>query len=222
MEFQSQHDVQLATVTKHLINEDFEAIAELIFPAILENSYLYHGSALEQAMRVDIDTFYEENIQRVLNQLRYDKTEDYLDAEIIRCSDGMAFIENRDFNIFKNTGMCYELAAKCGAHLKMMYPDRLYCIGHDKSRPSGWNHYFVFEIVDSDTKYVIDASKNKQGFLHETGQWDGSGVNYLIDEMLSIHNPDNMQFASVQTVIEIKGKEHGTNNKLPLLSPPLR
>ncbi|MDX1919871.1 MAG: hypothetical protein SFU25_03955 [Candidatus Caenarcaniphilales bacterium] len=210
----TQSTVQLADLTRHL--GDYNKIGEVLFP-VVEKMDIGQG-ALRQALQIDITKTYEENVQRILDCMRYDKIDDYAEGlHIARCKDGFSVNYKMNFDILNDFGMCYELASKTAAWLQIMYPEKIYRIGQDKERPSGWNHCFVLEERPDEEYFVIDPSKNRMGRLSETGEWDKSGKNYTLDELRQVHSSGN---AEVVVFLRIKEKDsEGKFFILPLLSP---
>jgi hypothetical protein len=230
---ETRHSIQLAEVTANL--SDYKKLGETLLPLaqnlreeiqstrnkLLENNSQEQSPkdqtssfAILESMQIDTDKTYIQNIQRILDTMRYDKIEAYKHAKIIRCSDGFVFVDENDFDITDDTGMCYELACKAATWLKIMYPENHYLIAEDKRRPSGWNHFY---IIDSTKSLIIDPSKNKIGKLDETGKWDSTNVNYCTSGIRGIHSHRHIK-KHIESITKKKDGKNKTYHKA-LISP---
>lgn len=157
----------------------------------------------------------QQNCQRVLDFMKYDKIESWNQSRMVKCSNGWIIYDLRSFDINDDTGMCSELAIKACAYFKLMFPEEYFFVAQDKKRPSGWNHFFVCtsSSIDDDTiDFIIDPSENKQGYLSKTGGWDGTGVDYS----LSIENISKIDTNTFEPDLTVVEKNKG---RLPLISP---
>ncbi len=195
---------------------DYDKLSEKLLPLSVVKEF--RQSALAEIWRVEIDKSYNDNVQRILDKLKYDKIESFKDSlKVTKCVDGYVINCNNNIEIIDDTGMCYELALRAGFLLQVMYPDNQYLLAEDPKRPSGWNHFFILDIKNN---LIIDPSKNMIGKLEETGQWDDSGVNYNLDNKYNLDN-EIQQSKKQNTNVSVKVKEDKSSStvRYPLISP---
>jgi hypothetical protein len=109
------------------------------------------------------------------------------------------------------------LAVKTATWLQLMYPENQYIVAEDKRRPSGWNHFYVFDFTH---QLVIDPTKNKIGLLSDTGKWDKTNINYRMDTASNIFQYlDESSISDMTTGLVANFYTSTGSASLPLIGP---